>query len=73
MYKIPNLDFKGTPTGIDIQKVIETGMLPIINTGMAHKKAGIGQVGAGLVRPPAKCFEDALEAFVTELEKDGEI
>ncbi|MCD6436012.1 MAG: DUF1116 domain-containing protein [Clostridiales bacterium] len=73
VYKIPNLDFKGTPTGIDIQKVIETGMLPIINTGMAHKEAGVGQVGAGLVRPPMKCFEDALEAFVAKLEEDGEI
>jgi hypothetical protein len=73
VYKIPNLNFKGTPTGIDVQKVIETGILPIINTGIAHKDPGVGQVGAGLVRPPAKCFEDALEAFVTKLEEEGEI
>lgn len=62
-FKVPVLDFKGTPTGIDIRKVVETGILPIINTGIAHKDAGVGQVGAGLVRPPMKCFEEALEAF----------
>lgn len=68
-YKVPALNFRGTPTGIDIQKVLETGILPIINTGIAHKNAGVGQVGAGLVHPPQKCFEDALEAFVEEVEK----
>ncbi|WP_338537150.1 YlbE family protein [Helicovermis profundi] len=70
-YKIPNMDFRGTPTGIDIQKVIETQILPIINTGIAHKDAGIGQVGAGIVHPPMKCFEDALEAYITDLEEKG--
>ncbi len=69
-YKVPALNFRGTPTGIDIQKVIETGILPIINTGIAHKDPGVGQVGAGLVHPPQKCFEDALEAFVEEIEKE---
>ena len=68
IYKIPALDFRGTPTGIDIRKVIETGILPNINTGIAHKDPGIGQVGAGLVNPPMKCFEDALQAFVKGLE-----
>ena len=72
-YKIPVLDFRGTATGIDIQKVIETGIRPIINTGIAHKDAGIGQVGAGLVHPPMKCFEDALEAFIEKLEEAGEL
>jgi hypothetical protein len=70
-YKIPVLNFKGTATGIDIQKVVETNILPIINTGIAHNKPGVGQVGAGLVRPPMKCFEDALEAFVLDLEEKG--
>ena len=70
-YVIPCLNFRGTPTGIDIRKVIETGILPIINTGIAHKEAGVGQVGAGLVHPPLKCYEDALEAFVVEMEKEG--
>ncbi len=72
-YKIPVLDFRGTATGIDIQKVIETGIRPIINTGIAHKDAGVGQVGAGLVHPPMKCFEDALETYVNMLEEAGEI
>ena len=68
IYKIPALDFRGTPTGIDIRKVVETGILPNINTGIAHKDPGIGQVGAGLVKPPMNCFEDALQAFVEDLE-----
>ncbi len=63
-YKIPYLNFRGTPTGIDIRKVIEKGILPQINTGIAHKKPGVGQVGAGLVNPPENIFEDALRAFV---------
>ena len=62
-YQIPNLDFRGTPTGIDIRKVVETGILPAINTGIAHREPGIGMVGAGLVKPPANCFDDALAAF----------
>lgn len=67
-YLLPTLNFRGTPTGIDIRKVVETGILPVINTGIAHKDPGVGQVGAGLVHPPMKCFEDALEAFVELLE-----
>jgi hypothetical protein len=62
-YQIPALDFRGTPTGIDLLKVVETGILPAINTGIAHREPGIGMVGAGLVKPPEKCFHDALEAF----------
>ncbi len=63
-YQIPALDFRGTPTAIDLVKVVETGILPAINTGIAHKEPGVGMVGAGLVKPPEKCFHDALEAFV---------
>lgn len=66
-FAIPTLDFKPTATGIDIIKVVETGVLPIINTGIAHKDAGIGQVGAGLVNPPAECFKQALLAFADYL------
>ncbi|MFA6670695.1 MAG: DUF1116 domain-containing protein [Bacillota bacterium] len=73
VYRIPALNFRGTPTGIDIRKVVETGILPNINTGIAHKDAGVGQIGAGLVEPPAKCFEDALEAFVEDLEIKGQL
>src|SRR6266498_1816201 len=62
-FTMPSLDFRGTPTGIDLRKVVELGITPRINTGIAHKNAGVGQVGAGLVRPPLKIFEDALAAF----------
>jgi hypothetical protein len=72
-YKLPPMNFRGSPTGIDILKVVDAQILPIINTGIAHKNAGVGQVGAGLVRPPMKCFEDALEAFVDDAEKRGVI
>lgn len=62
-FTIPPLDFRGTPTGIDIRKVVETGITPRLNTGIAHKEAGVGQIGAGLVRPPMEIFEQALVAF----------
>lgn len=62
-FTIPALGFRGTPTGVDIRKVVELGIRPQINTGIAHKDAGVGQVGAGLVLPPINVFEDALVAF----------
>lgn len=62
-FNIPALDFRGTPTGIDIRKVVEKGITPRVNTGVAHKDPGIGQVGAGLVRPPMEVFEQALVAY----------
>jgi hypothetical protein len=62
-FGLPPLDFRGTPTGIDIRKVARTGITPRINTGIAHRQPGIGQVGAGLVRPPIECFEQAVEAM----------
>ena len=62
-FTIPALDFRGTPTGIDLRKVVETGITPRVNTGIAHKEAGVGQIGAGLVRPPMAIFEAALVAF----------
>ncbi len=62
-FTIPALDFRGTPTGIDIRKVVETNITPRVNTGIAHKEAGVGQIGAGLVRPPMEMFQEALLAF----------
>ena len=62
-YSIPVLDFRGTPCGIDVSRVVRTGILPQINTGMAGKIAGTGQVGAGLVTPPAEIFPTALAAL----------
>jgi hypothetical protein len=55
-YTIPSLDFRGTPTGIDVLSVLDTGIAPFINTGIAHAEPGVGQVGAGLVRAPRACF-----------------
>ena len=66
-YAIPGLNFEGSPTGIDIRKVVETGITPIINTGIAHKKAGIGQIGAGLTRAPLPVFNQALKAMAEKL------
>jgi hypothetical protein len=62
-YTIPFLNFRGTPAGVDIRKVIQTGILPMITTGIAHKERGRGQVGAGITTPPMECFEKALIAF----------
>jgi hypothetical protein len=62
-FTIPYLEFRGTPTGIDIRKVVEKNIAPRINTGIAHKDAGVGQIGAGLLRAPMKVFEDALVAY----------
>ncbi len=63
MFTIPYLDFRGTPTGIDIRKVVEKQITPRVNTGVAHKDPGIGQVGAGVVSAPMSVFEEALVAF----------
>ncbi|MBW8877309.1 MAG: DUF1116 domain-containing protein [Acidobacteria bacterium] len=62
-FTIPALGFRGTPVGIDLRKVVELGITPRVNTGIAHRQAGVGQVGAGLVRPPMEIFEAALVAF----------
>src|SRR6478672_733294 len=62
-YQVPILEFRGTPTGIDVAAVARTGILPQINTGMAGRVAGTGQVGAGLVTPPAECFTQAIAAL----------
>ena len=61
-FTIPILNFRGTPLGIDVRKVMETGILPQINTGIAHRKPGLGMVGAGILRAPEQCFRDAFEA-----------
>jgi hypothetical protein len=63
-FQIPFLNFRGTPVGIDLRKVLKTGIAPTVNTGIAHRKAGIGQVGAGTITFPMQVFKDAFEAFV---------
>ena len=63
MFLIPTWDYQGACLGLDVRRVVETGITPVINTGIAHRKAGIGQIGAGTVRPPLDCFVQALEAL----------
>lgn len=67
---IPTWDFKGALVGIDVRRVVETSITPIINTGIAHKVAGMGQIGAGTVRAPYECFTKALEALVEKYAGD---
>jgi hypothetical protein len=62
-FLIPFLDFQGTPTGVDLRKVVRTGITPTINTGIAHREAGIGQIGAGIVSFPMDAFKQALRAY----------
>jgi hypothetical protein len=62
-FTLPALNFGGTPAGIDARLVADSGILPIINTGIAHKKAGVGQIGAGITSAPMECFNDALAAL----------
>jgi hypothetical protein len=62
-WTIPAMDYLGVPTGIDIRLVVSSGLTPTINTGIAHKEPGVGQVGAGVVRAPVACFEQALVSF----------
>jgi len=64
-WQIPALEFAGVPIGIDVRRVVETRIAPAINTGIAHKRAGVGQVGAGVARAPLACFDKALDAFRT--------
>lgn len=65
-WTIPSMDYTGVPTGIDVRRVIETNLTPTINTGIAHREPGIGQVGAGIVRAPMACFEQALRAIAAQ-------
>lgn len=65
-FTVPALDFRGTPTGIDIRKVVRASLLPSINTGIAHRQPGVGQVGAGLVSPPREPFTKALVAMARQ-------
>lgn len=66
-FTIPTWNFQGACLGIDARKVVETGIEPVINTGIAHKEAGVGQIGAGTVRAPLACFEKAIEAYAEKL------
>src|SRR6185437_12009555 len=65
-FTLPALNFAGTPAGIDARKVVDTGILPIVNTGIAHKAPGIGQIGAGITQAPLACFTQAVLALAEE-------
>lgn len=66
-FTVPTWNFQGIALGIDARRVVETGITPVINTGIAHKHAGFGQIGAGTVRPPLACFEKAVSAYARKL------
>jgi hypothetical protein len=66
-FTLPALDFAGTPACIDARRVVDTGMLPVINTGIAHKEPGVGQIGAGVTRAPLACFTQAVAALAEEV------
>ncbi len=67
VFQLPALDFRGTACGIDARRVVDTGIEPVINTGIAHREPGIGQIGAGLTRAPLACFTQAVLALDAEL------
>ena len=67
VFQIPSLNFRGTPTGIDVVKVIEKNILPFIDTGVAHKEPGVGQVGAGVLNAPMEPFKKAYEGLAQTL------
>lgn len=71
MLQIPSWDFQGSCLGLDLRLVVETGITPLINTGIAHKNPGIGQIGAGTVRAPLACFEKALVALAEKMDIKG--
>ena len=66
-FALPALSFAGTPTGIDLRRVVESGTAPVINTGIAHRMAGVGQIGAGIARAPLACFSAGLLGIATRL------
>jgi len=72
VFQLPALDFRGAPCGIDIRKVVDTGIEPVINTGIAHREAGIGQIGAGLTRAPLVCFTQALDALDAQVNGEAQ-
>lgn len=69
IYQIPYLNFRGTPTGIDAIKVVEKNILPFIDTGVAHKQPGVGQIGAGVLSAPAEPFQKAFAGLARRLTK----
>jgi hypothetical protein len=70
-FTLPAINFAGSPAGIDVRKVVDTGIQPVINTGIAHREAGVGQIGAGITRAPLACFTQAVSALADTM-RNGE-
>jgi hypothetical protein len=70
-YQLPPLSFRGSPVGIDIRQVVRQHLLPVINTGIAHRLPGVGQVGAGIVHPPMECFVAAVRDLADSIQEEG--
>ena len=68
-FTLPAMNFSGTPAGIDARKVLDTNIAPIINTGIAHREPGVGQIGAGITRAPLECFTQAINALAARAVK----
>ncbi len=66
-FTLPPMNFAGTPAGIDVRKVVDSGIQPVINTGIAHREAGVGQIGAGITHAPLGCFTQAVSALASEM------
>jgi len=62
-YQLPGLEFVGSPVGIDVRAVVDSGLEPTITTGISHREPGVGQIGAGITHAPLECFVKALRAF----------
>jgi hypothetical protein len=70
VFQIPSLGFRGTALGIDVREVLHTGITPVVNTGIAHRLPGVGQIGAGVSRPPMAVFEAAAAALAEVVERE---
>ena len=69
VFKMPIFNFRGSPFGIDVRKVVRTGITPVINTGIACKRAGVGQIGAGVTEAPMECFVKAVQYLAAQQEE----
>jgi hypothetical protein len=72
-FTLPALDFAAVAAGIDARKVVDCGVLPVINSGIAHREAGVGQIGAGVTSAPMACFSSALKAFARSIGGRGSL
>jgi hypothetical protein len=72
-FTLPALNFGGTAAGIDARLVVDSGVLPVINTGIAHREAGVGQIGAGITTAPLQCFNEAIASLANRIEAEATV